>query len=367
MSGSARLRRDEPGQPVARKPDGLSAPARAIAPRPGAGRLWPRAALLAGLGLLASCAAIVIRAGGLPSDGASSILHLLLTLASGLVLGGAAALRPRRSFGDEERALLEARLAAAEAGRARAEEESRAKSRFLAEMSHELRTPLNTVMGFSEMMAEEVLGPHRVAAYGGYARDIHACGRHLLALADDLLDLARIETGHRVLLETAVPFDLLAQECLAMMAPQAREKGVLLRDATARPPVRLWGDERALRQMALNLLANAVKFTPEGGEVSLGAGLTQEGAPFLAVEDTGRGLAERELPFEEARHRESRLDQATGRGAGLGLAIVEGLAGLHGATLSLARRPGGGTVATVVFPASRASLPRERRPARDAA
>ncbi|MDI4659170.1 sensor histidine kinase, partial [Xanthobacter autotrophicus] len=247
----------------------------------------------------------------------------------------------------------EARADAAEAAARQAAAENLAKSRFLAEMSHELRTPLNTVMGFSEMMADEVLGPHRVQAYGSYARDIHASGQHLLALADDLLDLARIESGHRTLMETPVRLDALAEDCVAMMRPLASGARVTLTAGVEGTP-RLWGDERALRQIALNLLANAVKFTPHDGSVRLLAGIGAQGMPFLTVEDTGPGIAERELPLGAAHPRESRLDLATGRGAGLGLAIVRGLAGLHGGALTLERRPGGGTRAEVTFPPARA-------------
>lgn len=293
---------------------------------------------------------LVILGGELPAP--SLEIFALLVLVFGLGLG--AGLLPRLRRAARAQATLDARLAAAEAARFRAEEESRAKSRFLAEMSHELRTPLNTVMGFSEMMAEEVLGPHRVVAYKGYARDIHACGSHLLSLADDILDLARIESGHRVLMETAARVDLVARDCLSMMAPEARRRGLAL--SAEGVPLRLWADERALRQMLLNLVANAVKFTPEGGEVRLSWELCS-GAPVIRVEDTGRGIAERELPLEDARHRESRVDLATGRGAGLGLAIVEGLAALHGGSLVLSRRAGGGTRASLALPASRVMAP----------
>ncbi len=239
-------------------------------------------------------------------------------------------------------AMVEAALAA-----------SRAKSQFLAEMSHELRTPLNAVIGFSEMMAEEVLGPHAVPAYRDYAQDIHASGRHLLSLADDILDLARIETGHREVFETAISLGSLAQDCLHMMRLAAAERSVRLA-APLTPGPRLWADERAVRQMVLNLLANAVKFTPEGGDVRLRVDLDASGAPYLAVEDTGPGLADAELPLAlSPRHRESTLDHASGRGAGLGLAIVNGLAALHGAHLALTDRATGGTCATLTFPASR--------------
>ncbi|WP_234053229.1 MULTISPECIES: HAMP domain-containing sensor histidine kinase [unclassified Xanthobacter] len=304
----------------------------------------PVALLSAAVGTLGAGAAALAWGG---------VAALVVVGAAG-VAAGAFALAWARGL-DQERARLEARLAAVEAARARAEADNLAKSRFLAEMSHELRTPLNTVMGFSEMMADEVLGPHRVPAYGGYARDILASGRHLLALADDLLDLARIESGHRVLLETPVHLGRLGQECLAMLRPDAASRRLTLRVEPAEgAPARLWGDERAVRQIILNLLANAVKFTPQDGEVRLVTGIDASGAPFLAVEDTGAGVSERELPLEDARHRESRLDVKSGRGAGLGLAIVRALATLHGGELSLTRRAAGGTRARVVFPKSRA-------------
>lgn len=333
MHGSVRPAVTKPPAPALR--EGESGPV---------GRLLPKALLLAVAGSFAAGAGAFVLAGVPAMAGAA-----LATFTVGL----AAAAWARRV--DREQEQLLDRLASAEAARERAQADNLAKSRFLAEMSHELRTPLNTVMGFSEMMADEVLGPHRVPAYGGYARDILASGRHLLALADDLLDLARIESGHRVLLETPVHLNRLGQECLAMLRPDATARRLTLRQEDLDGvPVRLWGDERAVRQIILNLMANAVKFTPSGGEVRLVSGLDVAGAPFLAVEDTGAGVSESELPLEDARHRESRLDVKSGRGAGLGLAIVRALATLHGGELTLTRRASGGTCARVVFPKSRA-------------
>lgn len=291
--------------------------------------------------------------------GILALLHESLTCAavSGVLCGAGAlafAVLPCA-----RRMVRATRLAREEAHRstealARVAAENEAKSRFLAEMSHELRTPLNAVIGFSEMMAHEVLGPHSVPAYGDYARDIHASGRHLLLLADDILDLARIETGHRVLLETAVNLPDLAGDCGDMMRLAASDRAIRLTVAPVPAPLRLWADERALRQMLLNLVSNAVKFTPEGGEVRLVAGLDGSGAPFFGVEDTGPGLGEQELPLDlSARHRESTLDPGTGRGAGLGLTIVQGLAALHGARLVLSTRASGGTRAIITFPPAR--------------
>ncbi|MFG1391898.1 sensor histidine kinase [Xanthobacter agilis] len=334
MHGSVRLR-------VTDAPDS--------ARREGEGVLVRRSAV-PGIGLAAALGGLGATAAALAFGGP---LAMAIAAAVALMLGAAAVAWARGI--DRAGAALEARLAAAEAARVQAEADNLAKSRFLAEMSHELRTPLNTVMGFSEMMADEVLGPHKVPAYGGYARDILASGRHLLALADDLLDLARIESGHRVLLETPVHLERLGQDCLAMLKPDAAARRLVLRqEGNVSGGTRLWGDERAVRQMVLNLLANAVKFTPVGGEVRLVTGLDASGAPFLSVEDTGAGVSERELPLEDARHRESRLDVKSGRGAGLGLAIVRALATLHGGELSLTRRASGGTSARVSFPKSRA-------------
>ena len=326
-----------PPEPAAQA-DGL--PLALPLPRPARSVAGPW--LVAGLGSFG-----VALAGGALAGGAGA----LAGGAAALIAASLIVLRARRL----EAALgaAEARAETAEAAARQATAENLAKSRFLAEMSHELRTPLNTVMGFSEMMADEVLGPHRVPAYGSYARDIHASGQHLLALADDLLDLARIESGHRTLMETPVRLDALAEDCVGMMRPLAAGARVTLACEVRGAP-RLWGDERALRQIALNLLANAVKFTPHDGSVRLLAGIGGDGVPFVAVEDTGPGITERELPLGAAHPRESRLDLATGRGAGLGLAIVRGLAGLHGGALTLERRPSGGTRAEVTFPPARA-------------
>ncbi|MGU3494745.1 sensor histidine kinase [Xanthobacteraceae bacterium A53D] len=277
---------------------------------------------------------------------------LLWLAAAPLAFAGLELITLRRSLArltDARR--QEAEVAAAHLAAAMAE--SQAKSKFLAEMSHELRTPLNAVIGFAEVMSQEVLGPHQVPAYRDYAQDIHASGRHLLALADDIIDLARIESGHRQLVETAVDLGALAQDCGHMMRLAASARAIALVVEEKAAP-RLWADERAVRQMALNLISNAVKFTPEGGTVRLVVDCGSDGAPRLRVEDTGPGMGDAELPLSPAPHnRESRLDPVSGRGAGLGLAIVLGLAGLHGARLDLADRAGGGTRATLGFPAAR--------------
>ncbi|WP_132032546.1 sensor histidine kinase [Aquabacter spiritensis] len=332
---------DRPFEPAAR---GATPTLTAPALRSGFRRL----PLLAGT---ACAAALVLGVAG------TALASPVLTGFAGLFGGaGLAGLLAGRVAARLERTArrADARAATARAALAQAEARNLAKSRFLAEMSHELRTPLNAVIGFSEMMAHEVFGPHGAPVYGDYARDIHESGRHLLALADDLLDLARIETGHRELLETPVRLDDLVQDCGNMMRLAAAARSVTLSATADGPTPRLWADERAVRQMTLNLLGNAVKFTPKGGAVRVFAALDASGSPLLVVEDTGPGLKDAELPLDiSARHRESTLDPATGRGAGLGLAIVDALADLHGAQLTLTARPGGGTRAAIAFPASR--------------
>ncbi len=306
-------------------------------------------------GLACSMGALILPASAAPAVGMDapslSMHHLIAPVLVGLLLLACILLARLNRELRMERDAARAEALAILAARDRAEAENLAKSRFLTEMSHELRTPLNTVMGFSEMMAQELLGPHQVPAYADYARDIHASGRHLLSLADDMLDLARIESGHRILLETPVRLDHMGQDCLAMMQPAAQRRNLHL--AFDMAAVQIWGDERALRQITLNLLTNAVKFTPPGGEVRLQGGIDAQGQLHLAVVDTGPGISAGELPLEVAHHRESRLDVSTGRGAGLGLAIVRGLTQLLGGEFVLLGRPGGGTQARVNLPASR--------------
>ncbi|QTL02315.1 HAMP domain-containing histidine kinase [Aquabacter sp. L1I39] len=310
-------------------------------------------------GLWATAAVAAVAALGAEAEPGA---RLLLGCAAGALAVAAATLHRLRARSTALASQLERCRRQAEetlSALRQAEGENAAKSRFLAEMSHELRTPLNSVIGFSEMMADEVLGPHSVPAYRGYARDIHSSGRHLLALADDILDLARIETGHRTLLETAVSLGPLLEDCAHMMRLSAADRGVRLSVGDIAGAPRLWADERAMRQITLNLLANAVKFTPAGGMVRLSSGVTAAGEPCVCVDDTGPGIGDAELPLTgAARSRESATDPVSGRGAGLGLAIVRGLADLHGARLTLARRAEGGTRAEISFPAARRLPPR---------
>ena len=246
------------------------------------------------------------------------------------------------------------------AAREQAEAANRAKSEFLARVSHELRTPLNAVLGFSEIMHSEAMGPIGNRRYKEFAEHIHASGTHLLSLIDDILDLSKIEAGRLELHEEAVAIGELVDQVCDLMRQRADDAGLTLavKIAGALPPIRV--DKRALKQVLLNLLSNAVKFTPRGGGVALGAGREPDGGIAISVADTGIGIAAADIatamePFGQVDSSLTRRYQ----GAGLGLPISRSLIELHGGRLDLDSTPGAGTTATIRLPPERV-VARER-------
>ncbi|HEV7370854.1 sensor histidine kinase [Arenibaculum sp.] len=235
-----------------------------------------------------------------------------------------------------------------------AELASQAKSSFLANMSHELRTPLNAVIGFAEIIESEMLGPLGDRRYRDYASDIHASGRHLLDLISDLLDLSKAEAGHLSLVEARVELRRLLDNGLRFVGQQAATAGVTLRTMLPDGLPDLQADERKLRQMVLNLLSNAVKYTLAGGIVTLSAGLRADGDLAVTVCDTGIGMSPEER--RKAMEPFGQVDNALTRrhnGTGLGLPLTKRLVELHGGAIEIDSRPGIGTRAALVFPASR--------------
>jgi two-component system, cell cycle sensor histidine kinase PleC len=249
--------------------------------------------------------------------------------------------------------LEQARLNSDEARR-RAESANLAKSRFLATMSHELRTPLNAILGFSEVMKGELFGPHGVPAYKEYATDIHASGQHLLMLINEILDLSRVEAGQYELKEKPVSLPALVDECCRLLSMRAKSRNLTLTDALERDLPRIWADERALLQVTLNLLTNAIKFTPQGGSIVVKVGWTGAGGQYVSIKDTGPGIPPDEIPIVLSSFGRGSLAQKNAEeGTGLGLPIVKGLVELHGGQFRLNSKLLQGTEAVVIFPPER--------------
>jgi two-component system cell cycle sensor histidine kinase PleC len=247
---------------------------------------------------------------------------------------------------EESRAELADLAKKYEGEKVKAEGANKAKGEFLANMSHELRTPLNAINGFSEIMMGEMYGPLGDDRYKEYAGDIHASGQHLLALINDILDMSKIEAGKLKLRMEAVHVEDVAEDTIRLMRNRADAAGLTLSMDLARAP-ETECDYRAVKQILLNLVSNAVKFTPRGGAVRITA--QPVGARLkLSVTDTGIGIAKGDLerlakPFEQVETQHSKTTQGTG----LGLALTKSLVELHGGELTIASEPGRGT--TVSF------------------
>ena len=234
---------------------------------------------------------------------------------------------------------------------ARAESANRTKTEFLATMSHELRTPLNAILGFSDMIHGEVLGPNGNPRYREYAGDIHASANHLLDIINDILDMARIEAGRMEITPSTVVLPRFAEWAQTMVRTQAESAKVTLNTRLDPTLVEFVTDERILRQIALNLLTNAIKFTPAGGTVTLAlSGAVADRLAFI-VEDTGVGMRPEDIPRALAPF--SQLDNTLSRqhrGTGLGLSLANRFVGLLGGQLAISSAPGQGTRVTVTLP-----------------
>jgi two-component system cell cycle sensor histidine kinase PleC len=278
-------------------------------------------------------------------------VHLYFMFLANRLHATALAMLQYRAQKDGLIAELEGQKAIADEARRRAEAANVAKSRFLATMSHELRTPLNAILGFSEVMKAQILGPVENETYRDYITNIHDSGRHLLHLINEILDLSRIEAGRYELCEETVRLIDVAEDCYRLLKVRAESKGldVTLTADTVLPPIR--ADERALRQVCLNLLSNALKFTPRGGRIIIRVAPSTDGGQLLSIKDTGPGIPKDEIPkVLQAFGQGSSAFQSAEGGTGLGLPIVQNLLELHGGRFELRSELRKGTEAIAYLP-----------------
>jgi signal transduction histidine kinase len=234
-----------------------------------------------------------------------------------------------------------------------AELASRAKSEFLANMSHELRTPLNGILGFSEALAGGYFGA-LTPRQRDYVRDIHASGEHLLKIINDILDMSKLDAGRMILSEEDVDVADVLESCARLVRHRAEAAGITLTIENLMPGSRLRADELRLKQIVLNLMSNAVKFTPARGKVVVRTELDADGCFLLVVSDTGIGMRESDIavaltPFAQVENFLTRKYEGTG----LGLPIVNALVVLHGGRLEIRSVPNVGTTVTAVLPSER--------------
>ena len=236
-----------------------------------------------------------------------------------------------------------------------AETANASKTAFLANMSHELRTPLNAILGFSDIIAGQAIGRGDIDRYSEYARDIHNSGTHLLSLINDLLDVAKIEAGRMEIDPRPIDARSVIEGAERLVAARAAERKQQVQLDVPRGLPLLMADERALKQMLLNLLSNAVKFTPVGGHIRVSCRAPQDGRVEICVADNGPGIAPEKLAhvFEPFSQIDNRYDREAG-GTGLGLALVRGLAQLHGGRVWIESDEGRGTRAFIRLPAAAA-------------
>ncbi|TWA68155.1 two-component system cell cycle sensor histidine kinase PleC [Azospirillum brasilense] len=269
--------------------------------------------------------------------------------------------RRRRHAEREARIAREAMLAEQrrrlEAEKEHAEAANLAKSDFLANMSHELRTPLNAIIGFSEALLSGLFGPSP-PKHQDYITSIHASGQHLLALVNDVLDMAKVEAGRLELYPEPVSVAVLLEECLELMEALSAQKGVRVEGGPVEPGLTVMADAIRLRQAVLNLLSNAIKFTPAGGWVRADAVRDEGGCVVLTVTDSGIGMSPEDIQIalEPFRQVNSYMTKAHS-GTGLGLPLAKRFVEAHGGRLDLRSAPGEGTVVRIILPGAPPSSP----------
>ena len=229
-----------------------------------------------------------------------------------------------------------------------------AKAEFLAKVSHEIRTPLNAMTGFAEVIMAERFGPIGNERYREYIKDIHAAGTHLVSMLNDLLDLSRIETGQTELNFASVNLNDLTQQCVGIMQPQANRARIIIRTSLTPGLPLVVADERSLRQIVLNLIANSIKFTGPGGQVIVSTVFTDSREGVLRVRDTGSGMSEKDIAAALEPFRQVATSGRWGSGGtGFGLPLTKALAEANRANFVIKSAPNAGTLVEVAFPPSR--------------
>ncbi|MEN0002051.1 MAG: ATP-binding protein, partial [Pseudomonadota bacterium] len=260
--------------------------------------------------------------------------------------GLCAVLRDISAWKQNEEALEEARN--------EAESASEMKSAFLAKVSHEIRTPLNAIIGFSEIMSEERFGPIGNEKYKDYLDDIKKSGRYVVDLVNDLLDISKIESGNQELLFEGVALNETVSEVIDMLRPQANRSRIIVRTGLDPDLPEIVADQRATKQIITNLLSNAIRYTPEGGQVVISTRYLTDGSVTLHIRDTGVGMTQEEIegalrPFKQV----GADDELRAAGTGLGLPLTRALVEANRADFSISSTPGEGTDVEIIFPAPR--------------
>jgi len=228
------------------------------------------------------------------------------------------------------------------------------KTEFLARVSHEIRTPLNAIIGFSDMMASEHFGPVGHPRYIEYAGDIGRSGRHVLDIVNDLLDISKIEAGEMELDFGAVEINEAVSEAVSLVQPQANSQRVIIRTSLSAAVPNVVADGRSIKQIALNILANAIRFTPSGGQIVVSTSYEANGSVILRIRDTGVGMTRNELdqamkPFRQV----TTGARKRGDGTGLGLPLTKAMAEANRAHFSITSAPNEGTLVEISFPSQR--------------
>jgi PAS domain S-box-containing protein len=228
------------------------------------------------------------------------------------------------------------------------------KSEFLAHVSHEIRTPLNAIIGFADMMASERFGQIGHARYVEYANDISRSGRHVLDIVNDLLDISKIEAGEMELDFVAVGLNEAVSEAVSLVQPQANGQRVIIRTALSHAVPQVVADPRSIKQIVLNILSNAIRFTPSGGQIVVSTAYETNGNVVLRVRDTGIGMTRSELelamkPFRQV----ASASRKRGDGTGLGLPLTKAMVDANRAAFAITSAPNEGTLVEITFPSPR--------------